>query len=52
MLSEDAKAIVASNLTIAMAILVTSGWGIDDKEHKYPDPKLMIDTWLQEFEVE
>lgn len=52
MLSEDAKAIIASNLTIAMAILVTSGWGEEDKEHKHLPPKVTIETWLREFEVE
>ena len=52
MISEDAKAIVASNLVVAMKILVTAGWGEEDKERKHPDPKIMIDAWLQEFELE
>lgn len=49
MLTEDAKAIVASNLTTALAVLVTAGWGVGDKENKNPDPKMMIDAWFEEF---
>lgn len=49
MLSEDTKAIVASNLTVAISILVTSGWGEADKERKHPDPRMMISAWFEEF---
>ena len=49
MLSEDATAIIASNLTAALASLIAAGWGVEDKEHKHPDPKVMIEAWYNEF---
>jgi len=49
MLSEDAKAIVASNLTSALASLIAAGWGVEDKGHKHPDPKVVVAEWFEEF---
>ncbi len=49
MLSEDAKAIVASNLTAALSSLIAVGWGVEDKGHKHPDPKVMVSEWFEEF---
>jgi hypothetical protein len=48
-MNEDTKAIVASNFTIAKAILVTSGWGVANKEQKYPPPDIMIGEWFEAF---
>jgi hypothetical protein len=48
-ISADARAIVASNLTAALAVLVTAGWGADDKEHKHPSPQMVIGDWYEEF---
>jgi hypothetical protein len=47
MLSKDTNAIVASNLTVALAMLITNGWGVADKEHKHPDPKIMVGEWFE-----
>ncbi len=50
MLSEDAKAIVASNLTAALTNLIAAGWGVQDEQHKHPDPKLMVLGLFEELE--
>lgn len=48
-LSEDAKAIAASNLTVALAVLIAAGWGVADKGSKHPEPRIIIDDWFEEW---